>query len=1019
MKHFLLWPLAVSVWGALLWHAQAGSGTIDSTAKTVDLTVLFTFSEATENLDGAANPTWRQVFNAGSRRLWNATNGQLRIGKITVYVRAADKKDLADVWISRGDHPAFSTDVGVLNVPGQHMQFFPKHRDLTVYLGDCSIAHEIGHYILNLFDEYIGYSVPLARKDNFTMADVRVELNSSPFLHSISPMDTVTSLMDAGGGVVPANRRTEFDTASNVTKGVAGAGRWWMTKHWFLRRESCWETMAKLNFNGQLYFQDIPIGASPNSEPPGFVDIEWKVIPTLCRLSLCVDRSESMLNDNKLRLALTGAKIFTNLTQEQHTVSYTNAGGAEEGTIIFRGDELAVVGFNDVADPVYPLHEMDPDEKTNARSAIATLFAEGHTAIGDGLQASLDQITSAGDPVTQEAIILLTDGFKDTGSDPLIAAVNCAARHVKVYTIALGPGADTGLLAGLAGITGGRFFQASDATTLLDLYPAILAELKGNGLVTSAFDVAHEEEQTNQTVTVDPFTEEVTFSLGSISAGFHFALKSPKGKVYTASVPADGVSFEQSDTEAHFLVSNPTPGKWVQFVTAPKGVNAGVVENFRYALTTTANTQLVNVRAATTQDTYAFPDPIVVHCTVTAGSPVGGAEVSASVTGPDGALSYVTLYDDGLPEHADATANDGVYSASFLPFAGSGVYTIEVTANNKAGKEAITNPESTGKPFVPQPIKPFIRMATTTTKVTGAAASKIDWMRVDALTILKDKKNPAIGKVTATIEFNAPNGQIDPTTDFLNVVLGTHYFVITPGALTAMKTPGVYKISNTANNYQLTGTLQLGIGGSSRGRLVVTKGNFDLSGTPFAATLDVKLIDGNIPLSQIGTFQQVVALQPLLSPAAAPTKLSYVSKRNYSTTPTLFFDGIKATVNHAVANRDTLRIVSTFQGGGENYDPATQDADLALGGFALHLPATTLVKGRTNVCKGKVVVGAGSVQVSLDLKNHICIVSGAKLALNGRVDRTMGTSLVAGSFDQSGVLTVQQTVRGKVETLVY
>ncbi|MEA3209809.1 MAG: hypothetical protein QOE70_2866 [Chthoniobacter sp.] len=55
------------------------------------------------------------------------------------------------------------------------------------------------------------------------------------------------------------------------------------------------------------------------------------------------------------------------------------------------------------------------------------------------------------------------------------------------------------------------------------------------------------------------------------------------------------------------------------------------------------------------------------QCSVTAMDPVGGAEVKGVVTGPDGNLFYVTLYDDGLAAHGDEAANDGVYSASFVP----------------------------------------------------------------------------------------------------------------------------------------------------------------------------------------------------------------------------------------------------------------------------------------------------------------------------------------------------------------
>jgi len=127
-------------------------------------------------------------------------------------------------------------------------------------------------------------------------------------------------------------------------------------------------------------------------------------------------------------------------------------------------------------------------------------------------------------------------------------------------------------------------------------------------------------------------------------------------------------------------------------------------------------------------------------------------------------------------------------------------------------------------------------------------------------------------------------------------------------------------------------------------------------------------------------------------------------------------------VNHAAENKDTLRIVSTFQGGGQDYDPAAMDADLSLGQFALHIPQGTLVKNKANVAKGKVPIGSGSVQVSLDLKRHICMVNGSKLELNGEIDRTMATAFDVGSFDQwrsADGETIDQEAEGNADLLGY
>ncbi len=993
---------------------RAGNGKIDVNSKTLDLTMLFLYAETDDNLDGGTAKTWRQVFNEGSKRLWNATNGQLRIGKVTVYARALDKKNDADVWISKVGgqlgNVAYTTSVGSLGVPGQHMQFNQRNHLLRAdYLGDCSIAHEIGHYALNLYDEYLGGSVLIAKKDHFSRADI-IDVNPpTPFIYSINDSNTIASLMDSGGSVAGKNLRTEFDTADNVVKGVAAPnGEWYMSKQWIERRESCWETMSKIEVNGVKLFTDIPTGDSPNNPPPGFVDIEWEKIPSLSRVVLCIDQSESMATNSKMGLAIAGARIFSNLTEAAHEVVAYDTLNREEDHFTVEGDRLGIVSFNDGVSTLLPLTEVDGagQVKADATTAVGALSANGGTALGDGINQALGLITGAGAKSSQEAIIVLSDG-DDTASiiKPAEAAANCLARGARVFSVVVGAGGSGNTLAAIANLTGGKFYQATDASALLAIYPSILAQLRGGALVNSTYNIAGESESSSVSTPVDGFSEETIFSLANVSPGYQYSIKSPKGKVYTGSVPEDGVVFEQSADETHFRVQHAAVGQWQQLVTTPHGL-PGV--HFRYALTNASATQKVNVITSTTQSTYAAPDPIVVRCTVTAGDPVAGAEVQGVITGPDGFLSYVTLFDDGAAAHGDTTEGDGVYSAAFQPDGGSGVYTIDVNVVNKTGQQAISTPELTGTKFVPQSIVAFQRSSTVTVQVTGAVAAAKDWFRVDALSIAKDKKNPGFGTVTMTAEINAPVGQLQPLTDTMNVVFGTRFFQITPGALTATNTPGVYKILK--KDYSLSGTLMIETGGSSRGKLMVTKKNFDLSGTPFAATLDVKILSGR--------FQEAVTIQPVLSPTPAPTKLTYLSKKNFANTPTLFFDGIKATVNHAAANKDTLRIVSTFEGGGADYDPATQDADLSLGSFALHLPAGALVK-KKQISKGKVAIGAGSAQITIDLSKHTLLLNGSKLALNGELGRTMSTALDMGSFEQTGVLTVKQTTKKGAETLLY
>jgi len=86
---------------------------------------------------------------------------------------------------------------------------------------------------------------------------------------------------------------------------------------------------------------------------------------------------------------------------------------------------------------------------------------------------------------TAGAIVLLSDGRRTTGPDPLAAAKLAAERGVRVYTVAFGtvngfvPGAegwsfyarvDEEALQGVAEITGAEFFRATNANDLKQVY---------------------------------------------------------------------------------------------------------------------------------------------------------------------------------------------------------------------------------------------------------------------------------------------------------------------------------------------------------------------------------------------------------------------------------------------------------------------------------------------------------------------------------------------------------------------
>ena len=137
-------------------------------------------------------------------------------------------------------------------------------------------------------------------------------------------------------------------------------------------------------------------------------------------------------------------------------------------------------------------------DRALVRSALAELRITGGTAIGDAIQTALRSLTSlrrTGGKQPPAAIVLISDGASDVGSDPIAAARQAAADHIPIYTVVLGTptgtvkekrGArtvtipvppDPQQLGEIARVSHGQAFTAADASHLNTVYLHLGAQL--------------------------------------------------------------------------------------------------------------------------------------------------------------------------------------------------------------------------------------------------------------------------------------------------------------------------------------------------------------------------------------------------------------------------------------------------------------------------------------------------------------------------------------------------------------
>jgi Ca-activated chloride channel homolog len=132
------------------------------------------------------------------------------------------------------------------------------------------------------------------------------------------------------------------------------------------------------------------------------------------------------------------------------------------------------------------------------RAALGQLHTSGGTAIGDAILTSLREIRNV--PLIDGkhppgAIVLISDGASNVGSDPIAAAREAASLHIPIYTVALGTyrgtipitkGGTTVTvlvppspqeLAQIASVSGGKTFTASNTAGLRAVYAHLAAKL--------------------------------------------------------------------------------------------------------------------------------------------------------------------------------------------------------------------------------------------------------------------------------------------------------------------------------------------------------------------------------------------------------------------------------------------------------------------------------------------------------------------------------------------------------------
>ncbi|MFO0977009.1 MAG: vWA domain-containing protein [Planctomycetaceae bacterium] len=120
----------------------------------------------------------------------------------------------------------------------------------------------------------------------------------------------------------------------------------------------------------------------------------------------------------------------------------------------------------------------------NGIAKYTNAFPSGNTNIGDGLSTGINTLSSSSSrPYASKVVILMTDGIRNTGPDPVSIAQAAANDGVIIFTITFAQEADQTAMKNVAAAGNGQHFHASSAAalgsvlqTIIRILPTVLTE---------------------------------------------------------------------------------------------------------------------------------------------------------------------------------------------------------------------------------------------------------------------------------------------------------------------------------------------------------------------------------------------------------------------------------------------------------------------------------------------------------------------------------------------------------------
>jgi calcium-activated chloride channel regulator 3/4 len=643
---------------------------------------------------------YEQVIQFAADAVFEMTEGKHALRNVRIFTKGSNKKNADILWkvANTKDSPAAAGDWFRAAPHGSghantHIYMYDFAWHSTAASGNSflpggaapnnerglgyTLAHEIGHYLYGVFDEY--------------------KINATDIPVAKSVMNNQWNAVN-----LAAPERFDWLNFSIRHRAAVGGvfGDWVNTKQTDQERrmkESAWETLARAPRNAteatanspgdwwgsrqRKHFSELADVAPEDDNAPTrnltadatgrtgareHLNIVWMSSDEIV-FQIIIDRSGSM-DSTMMSNAKTAAKLLVDLAE---------VGKATIGVISFSSNVTVNVPLTKVEDEA---------SKANIKAAIDNIFASGSTAIGEAAAAGLQGLLAHGTTGDIKAVFLLTDGLNNTGRNPRSVIPDYQAAQIPIFTFSYGSSADFVLMNDMAVQTGGATFTSpTSLAAVSNAFQRAFQQAAGSEGVAAGSAMASDAlpDPTSIPIHVDSAIGRLTVAVtiqGSPTDA-EVILRSPSG------IDLAPTSETQSggQTLYFFEIDLPELGDWELLVEAL----TGDIDFSYQASATHEGTQIaLNVSTTRVTNVFTYPETVKLTASLVRELPITGAVVEATVTPPSGEAFIVPLLDDG--EAPDDIAGDGIYSA-LLYYSQNGLYDITVTAYDFEGQAMLTD----------------------------------------------------------------------------------------------------------------------------------------------------------------------------------------------------------------------------------------------------------------------------------------------------------------------------------------